>query len=217
MRLMGTDIDFLRLRLLEQSYKYGKSHLGSSFSTLPILKEIYDQKNPDDRFVLSNGHAASSLYVCIEAYLGVNSDSFFVSMGDHPKRSPEFGVDCSTGSLGMGITVAVGMAIANPHRLVYCVVSDGECAEGSFWEAIRFINKSKIENIKVYVNINNFSAYDVVDGHNLGLEILALYPQANLRFTTNYPFEHLGLEAHYFKMNEFSYNEIKEKLCASTL
>lgn len=214
---MKTSIDELRLRLLDQCFKHNKTHLGSYFSTLPILKEIFDRKKPTDKLVLSNGHAAAALFVCIEAYLGKESDLLFESMGDHPKRSPEFGIDCSTGSLGMGITVAVGMAISNPKNIVFCVVSDGECAEGSFWESIRYISHNHVTNFQLYVNINNYSAYDELDGNRLGEEILSLYPTANLRFSSLYPFEKFGLSAHYIRLSEETYLETKRRLCDSSL
>jgi transketolase len=210
---MNRTLPELQLRLLDQCHKFGKHHLGSAFSTLPILKEIYDEMNPLDKIVLSNGHAAAALYVVLEAYRGHDSAALFEMMGDHPKRNVDFGVDCSTGSLGMGITVAVGMALASPEKSVYCVVSDGECAEGSVWEALRFASWRKLENLKIYFNINNFVAYDEIDGARLSKEILAVYPEAQIRFTSLFPFENLSLSAHYIKMNALQYQEMRRILC----
>ena len=71
----------------------------------------------------------------LEKYQGVNAEELFLKHGGHPHRDEENGIYCSTGSLGLGITVAVGRALANKNRTVYCLISDGEAAEGSVWEA----------------------------------------------------------------------------------
>ena len=211
---MKTGLRDLQIRLLDQSYKYRSHHLGSAFSTLPILHEIFQDKKINDRIVLSNGHASASLYIALEAFHGHNSDNFFETMGDHPKRNLDLGVDCSTGSLGMGITVAVGMALADSQKDVYCVISDGECAEGSVWESLRFANSRKLDNLKIYLNINNFAAYDEVDGPKLAHEIKTVNPDVFIRRTTLFPFENFGLEAHYMKMSKDQYVELRELLCA---
>ena len=212
---MTISLEFLRLRLLEQCHKYGKHHLGSAFSTLPILKEIFDEMKVSDKVVLSNGHAAAALYVTLEAFRGHDSSVMFETMGDHPKRNPSLNVDCSTGSLGMGITVATGMALASPEKTIYCVVSDGECAEGSVWEAIRFANWHGLSNLKVYFNINNFIAYDEINGERLSNELLAVYPAANIRFSTLFPFDEFFLSAHYMKMTDEQYETMRKKICDS--
>ncbi len=214
---MMLNIDSLRLRLLDQCYKYGKHHIGSAFSTLPILHEIYEEMDRSDKVVLSNGHSAAALYIALEAYRGHDSSTLFETMGDHPKRNIDLDVHCSTGSLGMGVTVAVGMALASPEKKVYCVISDGECAEGSVWESIRFANWHSLKNLKLYFNINNFAAYDEIDGSKLSKEILALHPEAQIRFTSLYPFEEFSLSAHYMKLDEKLFLSMRDKICASNL
>lgn len=206
------DFRKLQIRLLEQTYRYGKTHLGSSFSSLGILVEIFESMQPSDRFVLSNGHAASALYVVLEKFKGIDSSIYFETMGDHPKRDPKFFVDCSTGSLGMGITVAVGMALSNRARQVFCVVSDGECAEGSVWESLRFIKNHKIDNIQVYFNFNGWSAYGKVDITELSKEVRVFLPNSKIVETSMFPFESRGLQAHYLKMNEESYLQARGRI-----
>jgi transketolase len=214
---MESSLTALKLRLLEQCHKFGTHHLGSAFSTLPILKEIFDEMGDSDRLILSNGHAAAALYVALESYRGHDSELLFKLMGDHPKRDSRYNVDCSTGSLGMGITVAVGMAVGSPDKSVYCVVSDGECAEGSVWESLRFAAHRIVPNLKIYFCINNFAAYDAVDGKRLSREILALYPEANIRFTSLFPFDKHGLEAHYMKLDENHYELMRTRICDLSL
>jgi len=210
---MASSLPILQLRLLDQCHKFGKHHLGSAFSTLPILQEIFDEMRPEDKIILSNGHAAAALYVVLETYRGHDSSELFEMMGDHPKRNLQFNVDCSTGSLGMGVTVAVGMAVASPEKTIYCVVSDGECAEGSVWESLRFAAHRVVPNLKIYFCINNFAAYDLIDGERLSHEILTLYPEANIRFTSLFPFEENGLEAHYMKLEDNQYELTRKRIC----
>jgi transketolase len=158
---------------------------------------------------LSSGHAALALYVILEKYEGKNAEELFKKHGGHPHRDEENGLYCSTGSLGTGITIAVGRAIANPKRKVYVLISDGESAEGSIWEALRFIKENNIENIEVYVNINGYAAYDKIDKEYLTKRLKAFLPNINLRYTTvnQTPFLK-GLNAHYHVMSKEDYNSL---------
>jgi transketolase len=196
----------LRKRILEIAYKNKLSHLGSYFSSLEIIEEIYKKKNSEDIFILSSGHAALALYVVLEAYEGKNAEELFKKHGGHPHRDEENGLYCSTGSLGMGITVAVGRALANSKRKVYVLISDGESAEGSVWESLRFIYEQNIRNIEVYVNINGYAAYDKVDTEYLSKRLLSFLPNINLRYTSVNQYSFLkGINAHYHIMSEKEY------------
>ena len=196
----------LKKRILEIAYKHKLSHLGSYLSAAGIIDEIYGNKNPDDIFILSSGHASLALYAALEKYEGKNAEELFLKHGGHPHRDEENGLYCSTGSLGMGITVAVGRALANSKRKVYVLISDGECAEGSIWEALRFIHDQNIKNIEVYVNINGYAAYDKVDSEYLSKRLLCFLPNINLRYTSvnQYPFLK-GINDHYHAMSEEDY------------
>lgn len=199
----------LKKRILEIAYENKLSHLGSYLSSLEIIEEIYKKKNPEDIFILSSGHAALALYVVLEAYEGRNAEELFKKHGGHPHRDEENGLYCSTGSLGLGITVAIGRALANPKRKVYVLISDGESAEGSVWEALRFIHDQNIKNIEVYVNINGYAAYDKIDSEYLSKRLLSFLPNINLRYTSvnQYPFLK-GINAHYHIMSEEDYKSI---------
>jgi len=179
--------------------------------------EIYEKFGAEDRFVLSNGHAASALYVVLEHYRGIDSNKLFREMGDHPKRDFSLGIHCSTGSLGMGITVAVGMAMASPNRQVNCLISDGECAEGSVWESLKYISRKDLDNLRVYVNANGWAAYDPVDSEILERQLRSFYPKIEIRRTTTYPLDACGLSAHYLKLKDDDYETIREKICAQSL
>lgn len=196
----------LKKRILEIAYKHKLSHLGSYLSAADIIEEIYENKDPDDIFILSSGHASLALYAALEKYEGKNSEELFLKHGGHPHRDEENGIYCSTGSLGLGITVAVGRALANKNRKVHVLISDGESAEGSVWEALRFIYDNNLSNIKVYVNVNGYAAYDKVDIKYLVDRLKVFLPTINIRYTSvnQYPFLR-GLNAHYHIMSEEDY------------
>ena len=196
----------LKKRILEIAYKHKLGHLGSYLSAAGIVDEIYENKNPDDIFILSSGHASLALYAALEKYEGKNAEELFLKHGGHPHRDEENGIYCSTGSLGLGITVAVGRALANKNRKVHVLISDGESAEGSVWEALRFIKESNLSNIEVYVNVNGYAAYDKVDVKYLVDRLKVFLPTINIRYTSvnQYPFLR-GLNAHYHVMSEQDY------------
>ena len=196
----------LKKRILEIAYKHKLSHLGSYLSAVDIIDEIYHSKNEEDIFILSSGHAALALYVVLEKYEDKNAEELFIKHGGHPHRDEANGIYCSTGSLGLGITVAVGRALANKNRKVHVLISDGESAEGSVWEALRFIQESNLTNIEVYVNVNGYAAYDKVDVKYLVDRLKVFLPSINIRYTNvnQYPFLR-GLNAHYHVMSEEDY------------
>ena len=196
----------LKQRILEIAYKHKLSHLGSYLSAVNIIDEIYENKDPDDIFILSSGHAALALYAALEKYEGKNAEELFLKHGGHPHRDEENGIYCSTGSLGLGITVAVGRALANKNRKVHVLISDGESAEGSVWESLRFIKESNLSNIEVYVNINGYAAYDKVDIKYLVDRLKVFLPTINIRYTSVNQYSFLrGLNAHYHVMSEEDY------------
>ena len=199
-------------RLLEICYTNKLHHLGSYFSSIETLDKIYSEMGEDDIFILSNGHAVVALYVILEKYYGLDAQKLLDQYGEHPKRNEIDKIYCSTGSLGMGITVAVGRALANPDRNVYCMISDGECAEGSVWEALRFAYEKNVHNLKIYVNANGWAAYDPVDLDYLEDRIKAFNPFANFVRTTVEHFGLTGLDAHYTNFTEQQYREAIESL-----
>lgn len=152
----------LRRRILEISFKNNFSHLGSCLSAVDLIDCIYKFKKKRDKFVLSNGHAAVGLYVVLEKYGFIKDPKITYNLHVHPDRNPKLGIDVSTGSLGHGLPIALGMALANRKNTTYCMISDGECAEGSIWETLRIISQYKINNLKVILNANGWGAYDPI-------------------------------------------------------
>lgn len=184
-------------RIIEISKKYKLSHLGSNLTSVGIIDEIYSTKKEYEPFILSCGHAGLALYVVLEKRYGLDAEELYLKHGSHPVRD-QF-IYCSTGSLGMGLPIATGMALANRERDVYCLISDGEVFEGSIWEGINIIRKFGVSNLKVYFNYNGYSAYDDVSEDMLE-NMMLLIPKLRVRRTrvTDYGLE--GLSAHYITL-----------------
>lgn len=196
-------------RILEITYKEKLSHLSSCLSAWPIIHEIYEQKAEDEVFILSNGHAGLALYCELEARYGIDPVMLLHKHGIHPGKDPENRLYCSTGSLGSGLPIAVGRALANRNKNVYCLISDGEAAEGSIWESLRFIHVARLTNLKVYVNINGMTAYEYIDVDYLESRLRAFLPTINIRKSrpVDFPFAQ-GLLTHYYVMKDEDYQKL---------
>ena len=145
----------LERRIIDLSYKHKLSHIGSCITAVHIIDEIFAEKG-DGIFVLSNGHAGLALYVVMEKYGLGDADALLTKHGIHPNTDAH--IFCSTGSLGHGIGIAVGAAMSDRSRKVYCLISDGECAEGSVWEALRIAAEQHLDNLIVHLNANGYGA-----------------------------------------------------------
>src|SRR5882724_8813112 len=168
----------LRFKLIEMSHAAGTPHLGSALSCVDILVAAYwktvrinpaDPSNPlRDRFILSKGHAASALYATLAArgvFPGNWLDSFArhgSPLAEQPSPGCAPGVELATGSLGHGLPVGSGMALAGKiqkrNYRVYVVMSDGECNEGTVWEAALFAPANKLDNLVVIIDYNKWQA-----------------------------------------------------------
>src|SRR3990167_607588 len=149
-------------RILEISKELGLSHIGSCISVLPILEEIYAKKKSEDLVIFDNAHAHLAHLIIKESegeldfvHIGTAED-YIKKYGIHCDRKA--GCDASGGSLGHGIGISIGFALANPKRAVHCVVSDGSMMEGSNWEALRIINDLQLHQIHIYCNFNGYTA-----------------------------------------------------------
>ena len=201
----------LERRIIDITYRRGLSHLSSTLSAAPIIDEIYGIKHSEDPFILSNGHAALAWYCVLEKYHGADAEALLDQHGIHPHRDPGRGLTVSTGSLGMGITVAVGYALARPDLTTYCLISDGESGEGSVWEALRFIHERGITNIKVYANVNGQIAYDHIDADYLCRRYRAFLPDIEIRQSQppDWPWAQ-GVLTHYYVLKQQDYERLTQ-------
>lgn len=184
-------------RIIEISKKYKLSHLGSCLTAVDIIDEIYNIKKWDEKFVLSCGHAGLALYVVLEKYIGgkLDAEELFKFNGVHPNKDCG-GIPCSTGSLGQGLPIALGMAMADRSQDVYCLISDGEAAEGTIWEVANVMQKYQVTNLHVYCNWNGWGAYDETSIELLK-NIVSIMPGINIRETSVEQYGLTGQSAHY--------------------
>jgi len=158
-----------RLDVLEMVYASEAGHIGGSMSCMDILVSLYysvmdttsilSQAPDRDRFILSKGHCAESLYAVL-ADLGffppedlAGFGRFDTALAEHPtKKIP--GVEVATGALGHGLSVGVGMSMGLPASNVYVLMGDGELQEGSVWEAVMSAAKYKLGNLTAIIDRN---------------------------------------------------------------
>lgn len=204
----------IRVGALKAVYSANSGHPGGSLSIAELLACLYfdemriDPANPDcpdrDRFVLSKGHCAPAYYsaLSLRGYFDVSELTTFRAIDSRLQGHPDMkhipGVDMSTGSLGMGISAACGMALAGRDKYrVYAILGDGECQEGEVWEAAMFAAHYKLDNLVAMVDFNGlqiggkvtdvmnptpfdkkFEAFgwdvQMIDGHDVGQILDAL-------------------------------------------
>jgi transketolase len=147
--------------IVDWSFQHHLSHLGSCLSAVDAIGAIFQAKKPKEKFVLSNGHTGLALY-CLLREMGKLTDEQIGRFNIHPDRLESCGLDVSTGSLGQGWPIALGLALAKPRSHVYVMISDGEAAEGSIWETARLIVDWNVTNLVTIINTNGYGAYDCV-------------------------------------------------------
>jgi transketolase len=149
-------------------YKAGEGHIPSAFSIVDIVDTVYAVKAPEDRFILSKGHGCAALYVVLAKH-GILTQkdldeygTYKGKLGGHPDRTKVPGVECSTGSLGHGLPQSVGLAlgqnISGYRGKVICLVGDGECHEGTTWEAAIVAYNLRLDNLILIIDDNKSAA-----------------------------------------------------------
>jgi len=155
--------DDIRKKMIQLALETGHSHIAPALSCIDIIYTLYDDiLKSEDRFILSKGHACLALYtVLLEK--GLNPDT---SCG-HPDIDVKNGIECTTGSLGHGLPVAVGMAFAKKLKKengnIYVLTSDGEFEEGTSGESLLLASNYKLDNLVVIIDRNKLQAIDFVD------------------------------------------------------
>jgi transketolase len=182
--------DQYRLRILEMAIAGGGGHIGGSYSVIELVTALYhdimkhDPQNPSwegrDRLVFSKGHCCLALYTVLadlgyfpSAYL----DTYYQDGGylaGHPTFGKIPGVEATAGSLGHGLPISIGMALAARQRQetwgVYTILGDGECNEGSVWEGFAAGSQFGLDNLTAIVDCNGYESLGTVD------EIMSIEP-----------------------------------------
>jgi transketolase len=179
----------IRLHVLRMVHDSGASHIGSSYSMAELLAVLYgnvlrvDPSRPDwperDRFILSKGHGCAGLYAVL-AERGFFPRDWLSTFYKDGSRLPGHathgipGIEVSTGSLGHGLSIATGMALASSRSAkgfrIFALLSDGECDEGSTWEAAMFAGHHKLDGLTAIID------YNKIQGMGAVKDILALEP-----------------------------------------
>lgn len=195
----------LEKRVLGIAYKNHLTHIGSALTALPIISEIYEKKNPDEKFVLSAGHGHLAHAVVMQEH-GIipDAEKNILEFGVHCEKAG--GCDFSTGSLGHGIGAAVGMALADRSKRVFCLLSDGECMEGSVFEALRIAEEQNLDNLHIYFNFNGYGGYKKLNLYSLYAKINAFRINKKIYFTSISQLP--GLSAHYTVLTKEHYEKL---------
>ena len=174
----------IRRRFLRMHFEARAGHIGSGLSDIDVLAYVYRVWLRDgDRFILSKGHGASSLYATLHHFGLLSDDALATYYKDgtllpaHPAPRAWPAIPAATGSLGHGLPVAAGMAYSFRHLVgndarVACLLSDGECDEGSTWEGALFAGHHGLDNLTVVVDANGLQGFGRTD------EVLRLEPFA---------------------------------------
>ena len=168
----------MRKKILEMALSAGSSsaHFGGALSITEIVSTLFahqmkiDKTNPNweerDRFILSKGHACLAYYAALSEIGYISSEELQTfekndtNLLGHPVINKDLGIDFSNGSLGMGLSLGIGVAISSKKKKknfnVYVIIGDGECNEGSVWEAAMAAPNFKLNNLYVVIDKNNF-------------------------------------------------------------
>lgn len=152
----------LRQETFNAFIRKGEAHLGGSFSMIEILITLYEiilRRN--DKFILSKAHASFPFSLMLK------KKGFNPKLTTHLEIDPKNGIHCTTGSLGHGLPIATGMAIAikkkKKKRKIFVMISDGECQEGTTWESFLIASKHKLDNLVIIIDYNKIQALSKIN------------------------------------------------------
>ena len=223
-KLKALELNAAKARLygVQMVHDAASGHPGGSMSCMDVLTYLYfaemrvDPKNPHDpgrdRFVMSKGHCSPAMYpvLALRGFFPVEDLKMFRRIDGHMSGHVEMkyvpGVDMSTGSLGQGISVAVGMALAGKQSKkdfrVYSILGDGEIEEGQVWEAAMFAGFRKLDNLCVMVDNNNLQIDGPID------QVCSPYP-IDKKFEA-FNFHVINADAHDFDAIRAAFKEARE-------
>ena len=204
-------ISKLEQRILQISYKHKLSHISSCLTALNLIDSIYLSKKENEPFILSNGHAALALYVILEKTYFKDAEQLFLKHGVHPNRDMKNKIWCSTGSLGHGIGIGVGMSLADPKTITWVLTSDGDMNEGSSFEALRIAGEQRLENLRIMCNANGTTALGTSDSELLDTRMQMFYPSLVIKTNLfDWPDYLQGVQGHYHVLINEQYAELKK-------
>jgi len=157
---MRKELKEIRKDMLRSVHKTNSSHIGGALSVADIVYTLYENKRKDDVIIFSKGHCSIALYAVLK-HKGLMTQKEFDSVctdgskySEHIDRFSNKNIFASTGSLGHGLPMAVGAAMADRNRRVFVVIGDGETQEGTTWEALRMAVQYKLNNLTIIIDYN---------------------------------------------------------------
>jgi len=211
----------IRKAIIEQVYNAQSGHPGGALSVADIIATLYcselniDVNNPNweerDRVVISKGHCTPAIYgaLALKGFFDKKELNNFRKIDGklqgHPDMNKVPGIDMTTGSLGQGLSVANGMALAgkldNKNYRVYTILGDGEIEEGQIWEAAMAANKYKLDNLCVIIDNNNLQIDGTIE------EVMSSYP-IDEKFKT-FGFEVINIDGHSIEQIKEAFYQAK--------
>lgn len=197
----------IKKRIMDIGLATGCGHVPSALSIVSVLCDTYNT-NPDAIIIVSKGHGVLAQYVILNE-LGKLPDEVLDTyhkdggLSEHSTYMSEYGVYASTGSLGHGLGIGIGYAIANPKKQVIVIMSDGELDEGSTLESLRIMLKLNVSNLLPVVDVNGYQGFSKFDPNTLRLLFKSYYSIKG---------ESLGekwedkVDAHYAKVDQETYD-----------
>lgn len=185
----------MRKNLLELAYNAGNigAHIGGSLSLIDILMVLHckimnlESNNPDE-FILSKGHGGLGYYTALYECGKITKEQLFSFeenggvLPGQPSKNEQIGISYSSGSLGMGLSFAVGKAVASKLRnidnKIYVLLGDGECNEGSVWESVFFASSNKLDNLVVIIDANGMQSDNTTESI-LNIDLLKMFEANN--------------------------------------
>jgi transketolase len=150
----------VRRTILTASFEANACHIGSALSCVEILVDLYFRRmKPNDIFIFSKASGVSALYAVLAEKGIIPRNKVAYYLKKYPLADSHVkGIEFSVGSLGHGLPISIGMALADKGRNVYCLISDAEVQEGTFWESILFARHHLLENLYIIIDKNKFQA-----------------------------------------------------------
>lgn len=165
--------DEIRKKVIEYHKNTKIPHLGCDLSAVEIMTTLYySVMKPGNKFILSKGHSSGLLYTILNDR-GLIPDDTYLKLEEHPTLNPAYGIEATTGSLGHGLSIGLGMALADRTKSVYVLMGDGECDEGQVWEAVRTASELKVKNLVGIVDCNGIQGFKQTDHSQLDARFAA--------------------------------------------
>ena len=208
--------------ILTASYESGACHIGSALSCSSIIVDLYfNRMKENDIFIFGKASGVAALYATLAVKGVFPKEKAAYYLKRYPLANSRVrGVYCSTGSLGHGICLAVGTAMAKPNVNVYCLLGNGDLSEGTFFESILFAKQHRVQNLKIIIDDNSIVACgrveDVLDtSYAVFLLARNIFPMEIIKTQKGFPIDYMLADQigwHYKNLDETLYKCAMEQI-----